>query len=206
MNLAIKDIFMTISYGDSYRLPLNYIATNTDKPSIKILLPTHPSMQSKQTYQQFPELSQELIITLFSEIGVKYVPEVTLYQLNEKRPIEIFQEFISSFGVSIKDRRNTREVIDTDILNLVISSLKKMDSHRENYSFDSRPIYKLLSQQEFTKAEILISKLKESELLLSQLLKEHKNISIQEEIKTIFIESWDRPKVVSNLIKRIKND
>lgn len=206
MNLVIKDIFSNVSYGDSYRLPLEYLATNTDNPTTRILLPTDVPMQSKEMYQKFPEFSESLLITLFAEIGVKYVPEVTLYQLEQKRPIEVFQEFTRSFGIGMRDRSNQKEIIDTDILNQVISSLQKMDSFREVYTFDSRPIYKLLYQQKFNNANSLIVELEESALVLTQLLKEYKNEDTQKEIKEVFIDSWHKPKVISNLKKRIKND
>lgn len=206
MNLVIKDIFSNVSYGDSYRLPLEYLATNTDNPTTRILLPTDVPMQSKEMYQKFPEFSESLLITLFAEIGVKYVPEVTLYQLEEKRPIEVFQEFTYSFGIGMRDRSNQKEIIDTDILNQVISSLQKMDSFREVYTFDSRPIYKLLYQQKFNNANSLIVELEESALVLNRLLKEYKNEDTQKEIKEVFIDSWHKPKVISNLKKRIKND
>lgn len=206
MNLVIKDIFSNVSYGDSYRLPLEYLATNTDNPTTRILLPTDVPMQSKEIYQKFPEFSESLLITLFAEIGVKYVPEVTLYQLEQKRPIEVFQEFTYAFGIGMRDRSNQKEIIDTDILNQVISSLQKMDSFREVYTFDSRPIYKLLSQQKFNNANSLIVELEESALVLNRLLKEYKNEDTQKEIKEVFIDSWHKPKVISNLKKRIKND
>lgn len=206
MNLVIKDIFSNVSYGDSYRLPLEYLATNTDNPTTRILLPTDVPMQSKEMYQKFPEFSESLLITLFAEIGVKYVPEVTLYQLEQKRPIEVFQEFTYSFGIGMRDRSNQKEIIDTDILNQVISSLQKMDSFREVYTFDSRPIYKLLYQQKFNNANSLIVELEESALVLNRLLKEYKNEDTQKEIKEVFIDSWHKPKVISNLKKRIKND
>jgi hypothetical protein len=206
MNLAIKDIFGGGSYGDAHRLPLDYVATHTQQAPIKSRLPSDISMHSKARYQQFPQLSKELLVRLFCEIGVKYVPEVALYQLQERRPIEIFQEFVTSFGISVEDRVNKREIIDTDILNLVILSLKKMDALREVYPFDSKPIYKLLAQQEFEKVETLIMELKGNALRLRKLLSQHKDELRQREIKMVFIESWHKLKPISNLIKRIKND
>jgi hypothetical protein len=106
----------------------------------------------------------------------------------------------------MENRLNQKEVVDADILNSVIAFLQKMDAFRGLYPFNSKPIYKLLGQQEFEKAEALIVELKESSLLLNQLLEEHKDSSVQREIKTVFIENWHKPKAISNLIKRIKND
>ncbi len=206
MNLAIKDIFMGISYGDGERLPLDYLETHTTQTPIKAILPSDITMHSKESYQEFPQLSKELLIRLFSEIGVEYVPEVALYQLKHKRPIEIFQEFVGSFGISVENRLNQKEVVDADILNSVIAFLRKMDAFRGVYPFNSKPIYKLLAQHEFEKVEGLIVELKENSLQLNQLLQEHKNSSLQKEIKTVFIENWHKPRAISNLIKRIKND
>ncbi len=206
MNLAIKDIFMGVSYGDGERLPLEYLKTHTTQIPMKLILPSDITMHPKESYQEFPELSRELLIHLFSQIGVKYVPEVALYQLNHKRPIEIFQEFVRSFGISMENRLNKKEVIDTYILNSVIAFLQKMDAFRGVYPFNSKPIYKLLTQHEFNKVERLMIELKESSLWLNPLLQEHKDGSVQREIKTVFIENWHKPRAISNLIKRIKND
>jgi len=160
MKLALKERFSSIKYGDEHRIPTVYIATHTDKAPFVGTLPKDISMQSEESYREFPKLSNTLLVELFSEIGVEYVPEICIYQLKNSRPIEVFQNFVMSFGISIDDRLEEREIIDADILNQVIFSLKKMDTLRKESMFDSRPIYKLLAHHEFTKVDKMIDKLK----------------------------------------------
>ena len=118
-------------------------------------------MPKENSYIKFPRLSKELLIFLFEYIGVEYVPEVCLYRLKEQEPIEVFYDFVMSFGISIEDRLEERTTIDVKILNRVIFYLKRMDNFRQIQLFDSRAVYKLLAQQKFEKADIMINKLKE---------------------------------------------
>lgn len=161
MKLALKEKFSTIKYGDNHRTPDRYIATPKNRIPFVGTLPKDISMQSEKSYQEFPELSKELLVELFSEIGVGFVPEICLYQLKDKRPIEVFQNFVLTFGVSIEDRFEQREIIDARSLDRVILTLKRMDKHREVRLFDSRIVYKLLTQHKFDEANKMIDKLKE---------------------------------------------
>ena len=160
VKLALRETFSTIKYGDNYRTPNSYIATPKNSPPFVGTLPKNISMQSISSYQEFPQLSKELLIELFTEIGVGYVPEICLYQLKEKRPIEVFQSFVLNFGVTMEDRLEQRETIDANILNRVILILKRMDKYREDNLFDSRGVHKLLAQHQFTEAEKMIDRLK----------------------------------------------
>ena len=157
MKLAVKELFTSIDYGDAHRVPLSYIATQTSSLTFRGVLPKEISMQSKQTYHEFPKLSQALLVTLFADIGVYYVPEVTLYELQVKRPIEAFQDFVMTFG--IEDRRSEQPIICAKKLNQVIAHLKKMDTLREQNIFDSKPIYILLAKHEFTKASEILDEM-----------------------------------------------
>ena len=156
VKLALKEKFTGIKYGDDYRHPTLYIATYTTSVPFHGRLPKNTSMQSTKSYQNFPKLSKELLIELFSDIGVKYVPEICLHQIQKRRPIEVFVDFVMSFGVTIEDRLEEIERVDADILNRVIMNLKNMDEIRGEKMSDSRPIYKLLAQHEFDKAEKMI--------------------------------------------------
>ena len=156
VKLALKEKFTGIKYGDDYRKPNIYIATYTTSVPFHGRLPKDISMQKNREYQNFPKLSKELLIELFSNIGVKYVPEICVYQLEKRRPIEVFVDFVMSFGITIENRLEGIEIVDADILNRVIMNLKNMDEIRREKMSDSRPIYKLLAHHEFDKAEKII--------------------------------------------------
>lgn len=156
VKLALKEKFIGIKYGDDYRQPLHYIATYTTSARFNGRLPKNISMQSTNSYHNFPKLSKELLVELFSYIGVKYVPEICLHQLQKRRPIEIFVDFVMSFGITMEHRLEEIEIVDSDILNRVIMNLKNMDEIRREKMSDSRPIYRLLAQHEFDKAEKII--------------------------------------------------
>ncbi|NEW60282.1 hypothetical protein GSY74_03210 [Sulfurovum sp. bin170] len=159
MKLALRERFSSIKYGDDHRRPSVYISTHTDKAPFIGTLPKDIAMQSEKSYQEFPKLSKRLLVELFSGIGVEYVPEICIYQLKKSRPIEIFQDFVMSFGISVENRLEQIDILDADILNRVVFSLKRMDDLRREHIFDSRPIYKLLAQHEFEKAEKMIENL-----------------------------------------------
>ena len=160
VKLALKETFSSIQYGDEYRTPTTYIPTHTNNDPFVGTFPKEIEMQSEKVYQEFPLLSKELLIELFSGIGVEYVPEICIYQLKKRRPIEIFVDFVMSFGISIENRLDEIEIIDANVLNQVISHLQKMDEIRRDSIADSKPIYKLLVHQEFAKVDEMIDNLK----------------------------------------------
>jgi hypothetical protein len=160
MKLALKETFSSIQYGDEYRTPTDYIQTHTKKKPFIGTIPKEIEMQSTKTYQEFPLLSQRLLVQLFSDIGVDYVPEICIYQLKKRRPIEVFVDFVISFGITIEHRLDEIEIIDANVLNRVISSLQTMDEIRRDSMVDSKPIYKLLVHQEFDKVDKIIDNLK----------------------------------------------
>ena len=161
IKLALKESFSNIKYGDNSRTPYAYIATCTQKGPFRGKLPKDTPLHRKDSSTEFPKLSKELLISLFSYIGVEYLPEICLYQLQKREPIEIFSDFVTTFGISIEDRLEQRAIIDAKILNRVILYLRQMDNFRQIRLFDSRAIYKLLAQQKFEKADKMIDKLKE---------------------------------------------
>jgi hypothetical protein len=161
MKLALRETFGGIKYGDNHRKPSRYLPTHTKRPPFRGRLPKDTPMQSEKNYQRFPKLSQTLLLSLFAGIGVKYLPEICLYQLQTKRPIEVFEGFVLSFGVGIEDRLEQREIVDAEILNQVILSLREMDEARQVRRFDSRPIYRLLARHEFIKVDEIIKNRKE---------------------------------------------
>lgn len=160
VKLALKEKFSTTKYGDNDRIPNSYITTYTHSSPFIGTLPKNISIESIKSYREFPKLSQELLIELFSKIGVEYVPEICIYQLKNKHPIEIFRDFVLTFGISIENRLNQIEIIDANILNRIIFTLRKMDKFRKDKLFDSKGVYRLLAQHQFDKADILIEKLK----------------------------------------------
>ena len=96
----------------------------------------------------------------FADIGVDYVPEICIYQLKKRRPIEIFVDFVMSFGITVENRLEELETINADSLNIVISYLQRMDEMRRDSMADSRPIYRLLAHHDFTKVDEMIDNLK----------------------------------------------
>ena len=160
VKLALKETFSSIKYGDEYRTPTDYIPTYTDNTPFIGTLPKEIEMQSEKAYQEFPKLSRELLVHLFADIGVDYVPEICIYQLKKRRPIEIFVDFVMSFGITVENRLEELETINADSLNIVISYLQRMDEMRRDSMADSRPIYRLLAHHDFTKVDEMIDNLK----------------------------------------------
>jgi len=160
IKLALRERFSATRYGDNNRTPNRYIATPKNRTPFVGTLPQNISISSTKSYQKFPKLSKELLIELFSEVGIGYVPEICINQLKDRHPIEVFQNFVLNFGVTEENRLNQIEAIDANILNRVILTLKRMDEYREDKIFDSRPIYKLLAQHQFERADEMIDRLK----------------------------------------------
>ena len=149
-----KKILNSVKYGDDHRLPLVYLVTNSTKLASLYELPEENFDEPFSTYQNFPKLSQEILLSLFSSIGVKYVPEVALFELRRKTPQKSFRNFCTTFG------EVEEGVISSVMLNETIQRLQKMDRLRQQVAFDSRPIYKALSDNNFVEANRLIDKMK----------------------------------------------
>ena len=143
-----------MKYGDDQRLPLVYLETYSTKPSYSYALPTDIIDEPLSTYLSFPKLSKEILVTLFSSIGVTYVPEVALYELAIKTPEKAFVDFCITFGME------DNEMVNSSILNQVIGYLRDMDQSRRDRPFDSRPIYKALADRDFEEADRLIREIK----------------------------------------------
>jgi len=158
MKLMLKENFGRLRYGDDSRTPYDYIPTGTTKNPKRVILPDDISMKLKESkLEQFPKLSEALLLSLFSDIGVLYLPEICLYKLRENsNPLEVFYDFVVTFGVSMENRLQERYIVDIKMLNRVIGYLQKMDALRKEEMFDSRPIYRLLAQQKFEKVEKIL--------------------------------------------------
>ena len=148
---SIKKILNSLKYGDEHRLPLAYLKTNSNKPPCYYEFPDDAIDEPLSSYKAFPKLSKEILISLFSSIGVEYVPEIVLYELNIKTPQKAFIDFCITFGME------DNEMINSLILNKVITILIEMDKLRSKRVFDSRPIYKALADRDFKEAEELIN-------------------------------------------------
>lgn len=149
----VKYMLNDIKYGDDSRKPLEYIPTLTTEKSFYFVFPLNTTVLSFKSTSLFPELSRVILINLFKGVGIKFVPEITLYYLKEKTPFEVFENFCLTFGTGVEDR-----IVDIDRLNEVVLYLKKMDSLRENRLFNSKPIYTALANRDFEKANRLIEK------------------------------------------------
>ena len=148
----------TLNYGDHHRLPISYVPTKTKASPFYGQLPRYRPFKSDLLVADFPKLSRILLIELFAHIGVKYVPEICLYQLDKRDPLDVFYDFVMNFGVHLEDRLEARYVVDGVLLNRVIDYLQEMDRLRIQRIFDSHPIYRLLALQKFDKVEALLEK------------------------------------------------
>jgi len=153
---TLKKSFTTIKYGDEFRKPLEYRATHTSSPPFIGEFPHLDEFEVRE--KLFPQFSKELLIELFSKIGVEYIPEVTLYELEQNDPLEVFYRFVITFGVKVEDRLEQSYYVDATLLNRVIGYLREMDRLRAEESFDSRAIYRLLAHQNFDKVEKILKK------------------------------------------------
>lgn len=175
------------TYGDYGRKPYPYLETNSTQKFFLGSLPPNPSSSSYSSYQDFPKVSQQLLRKLFENIGVKYVPEIALYQLDTQTPFEVFEKFCTTFS-----RHSTK--IDASEINSVIIRLKKMDSFRDVYALNSRPIYFQLSFFNFDRASELTIQMKEiiEELKLTADNTTKEMIEARENL----IQHWDSPVVL----------
>ena len=183
------------NYGDYGRTPYPYLETNTTQRFFVGSLPPNLNNSSYTSYQNFPKLSQYLLRELFASIGVEYVPEIALYQLNTQTPFKVFEKFCTAFS-----RHSTR--IDASEINDVILKLKDMDSFREVYPLNSKPIYFQLSLLEFDKASELITQMQEivGELVLSEDNRTEEMVKAKENL----IRDWDSSVVVEAFRKNKK--
>ena len=150
-----KNIISQCNYGDNVRLPFVYLKTYSRESSAYYEFPYKIKAEPFESYQSFPKLSEEVLVALFASIGVHWVPEITVCELDEKTPLKSFQDFCMTFG-------EENGLIDIIRLNTIIERLKVMDSYRKQRAFDSRPIYKALSHQNFKEADRLIDEMKEA--------------------------------------------
>jgi hypothetical protein len=170
------------SYGDYGRIPNEYLKTYTIKSPFVGYLPSMKEGIGMQHYQNFPQLSQQLLRKLFANIGVVYVPEILLFQLNQNSPYEVFTNFCTTFS-----RKPSK--VDAHDLNEVILKLKEMDKVRVKYPLNSQPIYFQLSLLNFERANTLIELMKEMVSLLKQL--EASNPELYDGVYNEFILSWN---------------
>jgi len=147
-----------MKYGDNQRLPLVYLPTYTSQTTFYYEFPKELPLQPFEYYQSFPKLSEEILLALFASIGVAYVPEVCLYQLNQKSPFDIFDNFCRAFG------EEENEKINSLLLNDIIVRLKRMDSFRQQEPLDSREVYKALIDSNLEKADRLIDEMRDEHL------------------------------------------
>ncbi len=148
--------FNRIKYGDAHRVPYPYLATKSTKEPFYGYLPDRIPPQDHQLHSDFPTLSKTLLLDLFAQVGVHYLPEICFHQLDHLEPLEIFYNFAITFGVPIEHRVEERYLLDVTLLNRVIDYLRLMDKIRMERLFDSRPVYKLLSEQKFEAVERLL--------------------------------------------------
>lgn len=152
-----KKILHSVKYGDDHRLPLGYLATHSKKPSSFYELPSTKMDEPFSSYAMFPKLSQEILVELFGAIGVRYVPEVALFELEKKTPQQAFVDFCRVFG------EEEENVVNSFVLNQKIGRLQKMDALRQERAFDSRAIYKALAHKSLDEVDRLIALMREQQ-------------------------------------------
>jgi len=150
---SFKKIINCIDYGDEHRLPLSYLETYSKRPSSYYELPKELEDKPFEYYQTFPKLSIEILVALFSSIGVRYVPEVTVYELETKTPRKAFEDFCRTFG-------EEEGLINSFVLNRIIGRLRRMDALRSDEAFDSRPVYAALAKGNLDEVDRLLSEMK----------------------------------------------
>jgi len=143
-----------MKYGDNHRFPLEYLKTYSSQSAGYYEFPSDITPKPFESYQAFPKLSQEILVALFAGIGVRFVPEVSLYALKEKTAMQSFEDFCMTFGLE-EDR------INSIYLNKVIERLEKMDRLRQKRAFDSRAIYSALLHRDLEEADRLVEEMKE---------------------------------------------
>lgn len=148
-----KKILNGVKYGDNHRVPLRYLETHSSNPSSFYKFPQELEDKPLDYYQSFPKLSIEILIALFSSIGVRYVPEVTIYELGHKTPKKAFEDFCMTFG-------EEDDLVNSFNLNRVIGRLQTMDALRKDEPYDSRPIYDALANMNLAEADRLIDEMK----------------------------------------------
>ncbi|CAA6821259.1 MAG: Unknown protein [uncultured Sulfurovum sp.] len=149
----LKKIINRIKYGDAHRLPLAYLETHSRNPSSHYELPKELEDKPFEYYQAFPKLSKEILIALFSSIGVRYVPEITIFELQTKTPRKSFEDFCMTFA-------EEDGLINSFVLNRMIGRLRKMDALRSEEAFDSRPVYVALANGNLEEVDRLLIEMK----------------------------------------------
>ncbi|CAA6804634.1 MAG: Unknown protein [uncultured Sulfurovum sp.] len=150
-----KKIISRIKYGDDHRLPLAYLETYSRKPSSTYELPQEIEDKPLEYYKAFPQLSKEILVAFFGSIGVRYVPEVTMYELAFKTPRRSFEDFCITFA-------EDEGLIDSFVLNRIIGRLRQMDGLRSEEAFDSRPVYTALENGNLEEVDRLLTEMKKS--------------------------------------------
>ena len=143
-----------MKYGDNNRFPLKYLETCSTQSADYYEFPSEMISESFESYKAFPKLSQEILVAFFASVGVRFVPEITLYELKSKTPFQSFEDFCVTFGAEDNE-------INTILLNKIIERLRRMDRLREKNIFDSRPIYTALLNRNLEQADRLIEEMKD---------------------------------------------
>ena len=194
LKVHFKTIVKGVKYGDSGRLPLDYIKIHGSSKASLYRFPKDVKDEPFEYYQAFPKLSETILLSLFSSIGVIYLPEVARFELKEKRPLKIFENFVLTFGAEGNE-------IDSHQLNRAIERMKKMDLLREKYPLNSEPIYKALIYKDIEKADDLIEQMREALRLMIELIDSYPKHKV--EIEERFVKEWYNPKILQQLKKRI---
>ena len=149
---------LKLKYGDSRRVPNQYILTKTTKSPLVDFSPQFYSELLLDDYKTFSSLSEILVIRFFEAIGVRYVPEIVIYLLKEQTPIEAFSKFCATFG-------GNANRVDANRLNDVIFRLTEMDELRRVYALNTVPIYEAL-RVDVDRADELIEQMREVIIIL----------------------------------------
>jgi hypothetical protein len=143
-----------VKYGDDYRFPLEYLETDSSHVAGYYEFPLEMKHEPFESYRAFPKVSEQILVALFANIGVELVPEITLYELAEKTPMQSFEDFCMTFG-------GEENMINSLLLNQIVERLEKMDKLRKKRAFNSKPIYTALSERDLKEADRLIDEMKD---------------------------------------------
>jgi len=159
--------------------------SDKDKPWLKHI----PLISRQASLTELPRLSQQLLLELFGELGVEYIPEIVLHESQLQDSVSIFVDFCQRFDYPDGKPATLRYLQD------IVLFLFEMDELRRRHPLNPDPIYKKLEQHQRLEAENLLTSMEEAINLLDKLdssdeLLLGKHRQILNDIKDILSSEW----------------
>ena len=159
--------------------------SDKDTPWLKHI----PLISRQAPLTELPRLSQQLLLELFGELGVEYVPEIVLHESQHQYAVSAFVDFCQRFD-SPDGKPATRHYLQDIVLFLF-----EMDELRRRHPLNPDPIYQKLEQHQRLEAENLLTSMEEAINLLDKLdsrdeIRLGKHRQILNDIKDILSNEW----------------